>query len=91
MESSPPPGNQDAGLKVICVNTLKNFVLFFGSEFSGHPCSVALCEQRNIRMLCFVKKGLERIKFVDRLQRQNKLKLEPLCGTYWDPVEHGIA
>ena len=28
-------------------------VLFFGSEFSGHPCSVAR-EQRHLRMLCFV-------------------------------------
>ena len=28
-------------------------VVFLGSEFSGHPCSVAR-DQRNLRMLCFV-------------------------------------
>ena len=42
------------------VNTLWKIVIFFGSEFSGHPCSVALRERRNIRMLCFEKKGFRK-------------------------------
>ena len=42
------------------VNTLWKIVIFFGSEFSGHPCSVALRERRNIRMLCFGKKGFRK-------------------------------
>ena len=48
------------------INTEK-IVLLFGSEFSWHPCSVPR-EQRNLRMLCFVKKILERIKDVDFLR-----------------------
>ena len=54
--------------KLVVLNGF-SFILFFGPEFSGHPCSVALREQCDIRMLCLVKKVLERIKDVDRLWR----------------------
>ena len=63
MSHIPPHANWTSGLNGF------SSILFFGPEFSGHPCSVTLREQCNIRMLCFVKKVPKRIKDVDRLWR----------------------